>query len=107
MLTKDVSQELQDVFDSLQRDGKEPTVALVKARLRTSIPMPAIITAIKTFKTANRVPKVEVKAPETSGEDQVSALLEQVSKLTQRIEQLETRLAAVESASANTTQENQ
>ncbi len=96
MLTKDVSKELQDVFDSLTRDGKEPTVALVKARLTSSIPMPAIIAAMKSFKSANRVPKVEIKAPEANEEKQIATLQDQVAKLTQRVEQLETKLSQLE-----------
>lgn len=34
MLTKDVSQELEEILNSLQQQGKEPSVALVKARLK-------------------------------------------------------------------------
>lgn len=39
MLTKDVSQELEEILNSLQQQGKEPSVALVKARLKTPVPM--------------------------------------------------------------------
>ena len=34
MLTKDVSHELEEILNSLQQQGKEPSVALVKARLK-------------------------------------------------------------------------
>lgn len=50
MLTKDVSQELEEILNSLQQQGKEPSVALVKARLKTPVPMPAIIATIKVGK---------------------------------------------------------
>ena len=54
MLTKDVSEELKSVLEGLQAQGKEPTVALVKARMSTSVPMPALITTIKNWKSANQ-----------------------------------------------------
>ncbi|CSB23900.1 Uncharacterised protein [Vibrio cholerae] len=57
MLTKDVSQELEEILNSLQQQGKEPSVALVKARLKTPVPMPAIIATIKVGKVPNASPK--------------------------------------------------
>lgn len=62
MLTQDVTKELEAAMEQLQQQGKEPTVALVKARLKTPVPMPALITAIKSWKSAQRVPKVEIAA---------------------------------------------
>ena len=41
MLTQDVTKELEAVMEQLQQQGKEPTVALVKARMKTPVPMPA------------------------------------------------------------------
>lgn len=77
MLTKDVSQELEEILNSLQQQGKEPSVALVKARLKTPVPMPAIIATIKSWKSTQRIPKVEVATTNTA------------PSLEQRIEQLE------------------
>lgn len=57
MLTQDVSQELKKVLEQIQKEGKEPTVALVKARLSTAIPMPALITTIKSWKVLTVFPK--------------------------------------------------
>ena len=56
MLTKDVSEELKSVLEGLQAQGKEPTVALVKARMSTSVPMPALITTIKSWKSSQSRP---------------------------------------------------
>ncbi len=92
MLTQDVTKELEHVLDTLQQQGKEPTVALVKARLSTSIPMAALITAIKSWKNANRVPKVEVAVQTITEADRISQLEHTVALLTQRIEQLELQL---------------
>ncbi len=93
MLTQDVSQELTDVLEQLHQEGKEPTVALVKARLSTPIPMPALITALKSWKSANRVPKVEIAAKQQSEQDRISELEKQVAELQQRLIALERKLA--------------
>ncbi len=92
MLTQDVSQELKDVLEQLHQEGKEPTVALVKARLSTPIPMPALITALKSWKSANRVPKVEIAAKQQSDQDRISELERQVAELQQRLIALESKL---------------
>ncbi|MFM2597560.1 hypothetical protein [Vibrio fortis] len=93
MLTKDVSDELKSVLEGLQAQGKEPTVALVKARMSTPVPMPALITTIKSWKSANRVPKVEVAAPQDNATNKLAQLEQQVIALTERVTQLEAKLA--------------
>ncbi|MFA0570105.1 hypothetical protein [Vibrio gallaecicus] len=93
MLTKDVSEELRAVLEGLQAQGKEPTVALVKARMSTSVPMPALITTIKSWKSANRIPKIEVAASGQPEIDRVSQLEQQVLDLTARITALEAQLS--------------
>ncbi|ARP38995.1 hypothetical protein [Vibrio syngnathi] len=92
MLTKDVSEELKSVLEGLQAQGKEPTVALVKARMSTSVPMPALIMTIKSWKSANRVPKVEVATQEEPTLDRVSLLEKQILELTTRVATLEAKL---------------
>ncbi|UWZ99229.1 hypothetical protein [Vibrio splendidus] len=92
MLTKDVSEELKSVLERLQAQGKEPTVALVKARMSTSVPMPALITTIKSWKSANRVPKVEVATQEEPALDRFSQLEKQILELTARVATLEAKL---------------
>ncbi|MEH0742962.1 hypothetical protein H4F05_15740 [Vibrio cholerae] len=92
MLTQDVSQELKQVLEQLSQEGKEPTVALVKARLSTPIPMPALITTIKSWKASQRVPKVEVAAKPPLEEDRVAQLEQQVRELTARLAAIEAKL---------------
>ena len=95
MLTQDVSQELKSVLEQLHAEGKEPTVALVKARLSTSVPMPALITTIKSWKSSNRVPKVEVAVKkEVSDADRIKQLEKQVADLTMRLAALEEKLSS-------------
>lgn len=93
MLTQDVTKELEAVLEQLQQEGKEPSVALVKARMKTPVPMPAMITVIKSWKSANRVPKVEVKAPEENKDDRITALEKSIVRLTTRVEELEAKLS--------------
>ncbi|EGR2405080.1 hypothetical protein O1D30_002039 [Vibrio cholerae] len=91
MLTKDVSQELEKILNSLQQQGKQPSVALVKARLKTPVPMPAIIATIKSWKSTQRIPKVEVATTNTdpSLEQRIEQLEQTILQLTARIEALE------------------
>ncbi|HHF3122649.1 hypothetical protein ND973_23230 [Vibrio diabolicus] len=93
MLTQDVTKELEAVMEQLQQQGKEPTVALVKARLKTPVPMPALITAIKSWKSAQHVPKVEVAAQAHTDNDRLATLESTVKKLVARIEELEAKLS--------------
>lgn len=92
MLTQDVTKELEAVMEQLQQQGKEPTVALVKARMKTPVPMPALITTIKSWKSANRIPKVEVAVQAPKEEDRIVALENTVAKLVARVEELEAKL---------------
>ncbi|SUQ02576.1 Uncharacterised protein [Vibrio owensii] len=92
MLTQDVTKELEAVMEQLQQQGKEPTVALVKARMKTPVPMPALIATIKSWKSANRIPKVEVAVQTPKEEDRIVALENSVAKLLARIEELEAKL---------------
>ncbi len=90
MLTKDVSAELELALQKIDTQGKKPTVALVKAHLNSNVPMPAIITAIKSWKGNKQVPKVEVAADLSSDINQRIAELEhQVTILTERLNVLE------------------
>ncbi|MGR5131385.1 hypothetical protein [Vibrio alfacsensis] len=93
MLTQDVTKELEAVMDQLQQQGKQPTVALVKTRLKTPVPMPALIAAIKSWKSASRIPKVEVAVQTPSEDDRITALENTVAKLVVRIEELEAKLS--------------
>ncbi|MGR5066957.1 MULTISPECIES: hypothetical protein [Vibrio] len=92
MLTQDVTKELEAVMDQLQQQGKQPTVALVKTRMKTPVPMPALIAAIKSWKSASRIPKVEVAVQTPSEDDRITALENTVAKLVVRIKELEAKL---------------
>ncbi|MBY6198908.1 hypothetical protein [Vibrio hangzhouensis] len=91
MLTKDVSAEIEAVLSALDAEGKEPSVALVKARLKSKVPMPALIAVIKSWRSSQHVPKVEVAADtqEPSLEQRVKQLELQVAELTRKLTALE------------------
>ncbi|GEA49341.1 hypothetical protein VIN01S_01450 [Vibrio inusitatus NBRC 102082] len=89
MLTKEVTDELNQIFQALESEGKEPTMALVKARLGSKVPMPALIAAIKNWKSTKRVPKIEVAVASENSDSKIEALENKIIELTRRIEALE------------------
>lgn len=89
MQTKDVSAELEQAILLLEQQGKQPSVALVKAKLSSNVPMPAIIAAIKNWKSSKPLPKVEIAAEPNSAEERIAQLEQQVAQLTARIKALE------------------
>jgi len=89
MQTKDVSAELEQAILLLEQQGKQPSVALVKAKLSSNVPMPAIIAAIKNWKSSKPLPKVEIAAETHSAEERIAQLEQQVAQLTARIKALE------------------
>ncbi len=91
MLTKNVTNELEAVLQALHDEGKTPSIALVKARLSTPVPMPALISTIKSWKSVKRVPKIEIAAA-APDQDRIATLEQQLLALTERVAQLEARL---------------
>lgn len=90
MITHDLKHELEAIFSQLQQQGKEPSVALVKSRLSTPLPMPALIAAIKSWKQTQQVPKLDnQQQANISDQQRITQLEQQVALLLKRIEQLE------------------
>lgn len=86
-----MSEEIECAIQTLHNLGKQPTVALVKSRLSTNVPMPAIIAAIKSWKSNKSVPKIEVADKQISPEDKMNMLEKKIEELTKRIEFLEAK----------------
>lgn len=85
-----ITEALERAIQSLMTEGKEPTVALVKARLREPLPMPVIIQAIKSWKQHAKVPKItETQAAPVSDSERIAQLEAQVATLTTRLAALE------------------
>ncbi|TVO37564.1 hypothetical protein [Vibrio algivorus] len=91
MQTHNITEELHRVLSAITEEGKEPSVALVKSRLSMPVPMPAIIATLKSWKSSNKVPKVEIANNKNtlSAEERISQLEKQVQELTQRLIALE------------------
>ncbi|GLT15594.1 hypothetical protein [Vibrio algivorus] len=91
MQTHNITEELHRVLSAITEEGKEPSVALVKSRLSMPVPMPAIIATLKSWKSSNKVPKVEIANDKNtlSAEERISQLEKQVQELTQRLIALE------------------
>jgi hypothetical protein len=80
---------LEQAITSLIAEGKEPSVALIKARLTEPLPMPLIIKALQAWKKNAKVPKIEKAEPSLSNEARIKQLEQQVANLTDRLTQLE------------------
>ncbi len=81
---------------TLVNENKEPTLALVKSRLTSRVPMPIVIDAIKAYKQNPDILKqlatpAETKQtePKHSLEQRVTELETQLAQLVDRIKQLE------------------
>ncbi|BAX54026.1 hypothetical protein PDPUS_1_02652 [Photobacterium damselae subsp. piscicida] len=88
-MTSAISQDLQQAIQSLVSEGKQPSVALMKARLAQNVPMPIIIQALQSWKKNAKVPKITEHKREISLEQRIEQLERQVAILTQRLSQLE------------------
>ncbi|PKF80833.1 hypothetical protein CW749_03400 [Vibrio sp. vnigr-6D03] len=100
MKTQDITAELEVAIQSLADQGKEPTVALVKTRMKTPAPMPAIIAAIKSWKSSSHIPKVEVGVSEPSSNERVALLEAQIAAFSKQIEDLNKRIEKLENQSS-------
>ncbi|MDD1783773.1 hypothetical protein LRP49_21575 [Enterovibrio sp. ZSDZ35] len=91
-MSTDFTPQLQEAINSLVSDGKEPSIALIKSRLTSPIPMPLIISALQRWKKNGTVPKVEKVDAPLDAETRIAELEKQVSTLTERLNALEKRL---------------
>ncbi|NAW85341.1 hypothetical protein [Photobacterium halotolerans] len=85
-----ITDALERAISTLIAEGKEPSVALVKARLREPLPMPVIIQALKSWKQHAKVPDIKAsQATPASDSERLAALEQQVASLTARLAALE------------------
>ncbi|CZF78030.1 DUF5320 domain-containing protein [Grimontia marina] len=91
-MSTDFTPLLEQAIQSLVNEGKEPTVALIKSRLASPVPMPLVISALQRWKKSGTVPKVELVKKEDGAETRIKALEEEVKALIERLEALEQRL---------------
>nr|WP_086939087.1 hypothetical protein [Thaumasiovibrio occultus] len=79
---------LTDAIHSLVSEGKEPTTALIKARLAQPVPMPVILSALQSWKRTKKVPGYTQVTAQSTLEDRVAELEAQVRQLTERLNAL-------------------
>ncbi|MDO6707788.1 hypothetical protein [Photobacterium sp. 1_MG-2023] len=90
-----ITDALERAIQSLISEGKEPSVALVKARLREPLPIPVIIQALKSWKQHAQLPDIpQAKAKPLNDQARIAQLESQVAELTERLAALEQRIAS-------------
>ncbi|KMV29488.1 hypothetical protein L4D00_05975 [Photobacterium swingsii] len=87
----EISQDLEQAIHSLVTEGKEPSVALIKSRLTSPLPMPLIIKALQAWKKNAKVPKIEKTTPSLTAEQRITQLEQQVAALSARLAKLESQ----------------
>ena len=78
MSTNEIQTICQQLFDA----GKTPSVALVKAKLTTPVPLPEVISAVKAFKSG--MPEVAPIPPAPTADARITKLEHLVQQ--QRVE---------------------
>ena len=87
----EITAQLEAILQSLTNKGKKPSVALVKARLPSPVPMPVIIAALQAWKSGKHLPKIEVSQAVLSDQQKIQQLEQQLIELTQRVIELENK----------------
>ncbi|OOE90340.1 hypothetical protein [Salinivibrio sharmensis] len=85
--------ELERALDALAAKGQTATVAKVKAQLRTSVPLPLIIQAVKSAKANTPLPEMASLDAAMSDAERISQLEQQVADLSERLATLEAHCA--------------
>ncbi|WP_305370162.1 hypothetical protein [Photobacterium leiognathi] len=84
-----ITQELENVIAALTTEGKEPSVALIKARLSNPLPIPVIIKALQAWKKNAKVPTIEKQTKTLTADERIAQLEQQVTALSERLARLE------------------
>ncbi len=87
----EITPQLETIMQTLTDEGKKPSVALVKARLTSPVPMPAIIMALQAWKSGKNLPKIEVPNATICDQQKIEQLEQQLIALTQRVANLESK----------------
>ena len=84
-----ITQEIEQVIKRLVIENKQPSVALIKARLTTSLPIPVIIKALQSWQKNAKVPNIEKQQRVLSSEQRIEQLEQQIIALSTRLARLE------------------
>lgn len=87
--------EIINICQQLQQEGKEPSIALIKARLTKGQPMPALIAGLQQWRANPNVKFTPSEVPEQKMEltleQRVAQLELQVAELTKQLSLLNDR----------------
>ena len=92
------NQEIISICQQLSEEGKEPSVALIKARLSKPAPMPFVIGGLKQWR-ANPNVKLEIKSEEQDSCTPTQTLEQRVSALEKEVKELKGIIAKLQAVS--------
>ncbi|MEC6816361.1 hypothetical protein [Photobacterium toruni] len=84
-----ITQEIEQVIASLVAEKKQPSTALIKARLTTPLPIPVIIKALQAWQKNAKVPYIEKQQLVLTSEQRIEQLEQQILSLSTRLARLE------------------
>ncbi|KJF85196.1 hypothetical protein [Photobacterium phosphoreum] len=84
-----ITQEIEQAIASLVADNKQPSIALIKARLTTPLPIPVIIKALQAWQKNAKVPHIEKQQRVLTADQRIEQLEQQVLALSTRLARLE------------------
>ena len=84
-----ITQEIEQAIASLVAENKQPSIALIKARLTTSLPIPVIIKALQAWQKNAKVPHIEKQQRALTADQRIEQLEQQVLALSTRLARLE------------------
>ncbi|PSU22242.1 hypothetical protein [Photobacterium phosphoreum] len=84
-----ITQEIEQAIASLVSDNKQPSIALIKARLTTPLPIPVIIKALQAWQKNAKVPHIEKQQRVLTADQRIEQLEQQVLALSTRLARLE------------------
>ncbi len=103
-----IAQEILVIANQLANDGKQPSVALVKAKLTKKVPLPTIISCLKTWQhDPNFIKLTEEKTDKVNNEvnntdkSLKQALAIALAPIQQELDEVKTQLAHIEALLKN------
>ncbi len=96
-MTSQLTHHIEQAIQALIADGKEPSVALIKTRIRCKAPIPLIIHTLQLWKRTRLLPKNEngpkkITEKENPPQDRILTLEKEIENLKARVVFLESRL---------------
>ena len=94
-MTTSLTHHIERAIQELMADGKEPSVALIKTRMKCTVPIPLIIQSLQLWKRTRLLPKKPAQTKDIT-EKKIQPQ-ERILKLEKEIESLKERVMILES----------